>query len=65
MSPNTHSLYALSESRQAWCYQLTISLEAWDRMEFWEQSLTEHKSHSIWHSPSVVRVVYSDASVTG
>ena len=61
----TRSLYALLKSRQAWCDQLMISREAWGEMMFWEPSLTEYNEQTIWHSPSAVRVVYSDASETG
>ena len=61
----TRSLYALLESRQAWCDQLMISTEAQGEMLFWEQSLAEYNAQPIWHSPSAVRVVYSDVSDMG
>ena len=61
----TRRLYALLESRQAWCEQLLLSSEARDEIVFWEECLSEYKSQPIWHAPSAVRVVYSDASETG
>ena len=61
----TRCLYALLESRQTWCDQLLLSPEARDEIVFWEECLSEYKSQPIWHAPSAVRVVYSDASNTG
>ena len=34
-------------------------------LEFWVNCLHSYNSQPIWHSPSAVRVVYSDASDTG
>ena len=51
----TQCLYAVLESRIAWCDVLTLSHEASKELEFW----------SCGHTPSAVRVVYSDASETG
>ena len=61
----TRSLYALLESRQAWCGMLTLSEEARGELDFWSANLADYKTQPIWHSPSAVRVVYSDASDTG
>ena len=61
----TRSLYALLESRQMWCGMLTLSEEARGELDFWSANLAEYKTQPIWHSPSAVRVVYSDASDTG
>ena len=61
----TRSLYAVLESRQAWCGMLTLSEEARSELEFWSTSLADYKAQPIWQSPSAVRVVYSDASDTG
>ena len=61
----TRSLYAVLESRQMWCGMLTLSEEARSELEFWSASLADYKAQPIWHSPSAVRVVYSDASDTG
>ena len=61
----TRSLYATLESRRAWCEWLCLSPEAWNEIAFWQECLTEYKAQPIWHSPSAVRVVYSDASDTG
>ena len=61
----TRSLYALLESRCTWSDWLIMSPEARDEIVFWEQCLIDYKSQPIWHSPSAVRVVYSDVSDTG
>ena len=61
----TRCLYAVLESRYAWCDVLTLSDEAMDELTFWSSSLEEYNVQPIWHSPSAVRVVYSDASDTG
>ncbi len=61
----THSLYAVLESRHAWCETLLLSGEASEELRFWAASLDDYNAQPIWHSPSAVRVVYSDASDTG
>ena len=61
----TRSLYAVLESRCAWCEMLTLSSEAREELSFWSSSLGEYNSQPIWHTPSAVRVVYTDASDTG
>ena len=61
----TRSLYAVLESRCAWCDMLTLSSEAREELNFWSSSLGEYNSQPIWHTPSAVRVVYTDASDTG
>ena len=61
----TRSLYAVLESRMAWCEVLPLSDEALEELEFWTQSLECYNARPIWHTPSVVRVVYADASETG
>ena len=61
----TRSLYAVLESRVAWCELLTLSVEAQNELQFWAASLVDYKSQPIWRSPSAMRVVYSDASDTG
>ena len=61
----TRSLYAVLESRLMWCDMLTITEEARSELDFWSANLTDYKTQPIWHSPSAVRVVYSDASDTG
>ena len=63
----TRSLYAVLESRHAWCESLCLSSEAWKEIAFWRECLVEYKAQPIWHSPSAVImcVVYSDASDTG
>ena len=61
----TRSLYAVLERRVAWCDMLTLSPEALQELTFWATSLEEYNAQPIWHSPSAVRVVYSDVSDTG
>ena len=61
----TRNLYALLDSRSAWCDVLRVSPQARMELEFWVNCLHHYSSQPIWHSPSAVRVVYSDASDTG
>ena len=61
----TRSLYAVLESRQSWCESLQLSSEAIAELDFWSSNLEVYNAQPIWHSPSAVRVVYSDASETG
>ena len=61
----TRSMYSLLETRLSWWELLEITPEAKDELEFWQASLAEYTCQPIWHSPSAVRVVYSDASDTG
>ena len=61
----TRSLYAVLQSRNAWCDMLTLSPEAMDELTFWSLTLDDYNAQPIWHHPSAVRVVYSDASDTG
>ena len=61
----TRSLYALISTRYSWCHMLEISAEARSELQFWADQLKEFNGQDIWHSPSAVRFVYSDASDTG
>ena len=61
----TRSLYAVLESRVAWCDKLVLSAEAHAELEFWDKCIAEYNAQPIWYSPSAVRIVYSDASDTG
>ena len=61
----TRSLYTLLETRSSWGDVLELIAEASQELKFWEACLSDYKSQPIWHSPSAVRVVYSDASETG
>ena len=60
----TRSMYTLLETRLSWWESLEITLEAREELEFWKACLADFNCQPIWHSPSVVRVVYSDASDT-
>ena len=61
----TRNLYAVLESRNVWCDTFTLSTEAVEELTFWSSSLEGYNSRPICHSPSAVRVVYSDASEMG
>ena len=61
----TRSMYAVLNSRQSWCQFLRISHEAEMELRFWLGQLKCFNGQNIWHSPSAIRVVYSDASDTG
>ena len=61
----TRSMYALLDSRTFWGDMLEIGPEAHHEIKFWEACLEEYSFQPIWHHPSAVRVVYSDASDTG
>ena len=60
----TRNLYALLESRNARYDVLKVSPQARVELEFWVNCLHHYSSQPIWHSPSAVKVVYSDASDT-
>ena len=61
----TRNMYAVLNSRQAWCQLLRISHEAKMKLRFWLGQLKYFNGQNIWHSPFAIRVVYSDASDTG
>ena len=61
----TRSMYTLLETRLSWWELIEITSEAKDELEFWQTSYAEYNCQPIRHSPSAVRVVYSDASDTG
>ena len=61
----TRSLYSALESRVAWCDKIVLSSDARAELEFWDKCIADYKAQPIWHSPSAVRFVYSDASDTG
>ena len=61
----TRSLYALINNRVSWCQNLRLSSEATAELQFWKEKLENFNGQNIWHSPSAVRLVYSDASDTG
>ena len=61
----TRSMYSLLNSRQYWCQVLALNTEVLEEMYFWLQNIDGINGREIWHSPSALRVVYSDASDTG
>ena len=61
----TRSMYALLNSKAAWCQRLVLTPEAAAELNFWLKEVTKFNGQGIWPRPSAVRVVYSDASSTG
>ena len=61
----TRSMYALLNSRHCWCQTLKPTSEVRQELGFWREQIDHVNGWEIWHSPSAVRVVYSDASDTG
>ena len=61
----TRSLYTVLNVRDFWCQFLPISIEARYELEFWLNQIDNLNGQGIWHSPSAVRVVYTDASNSG
>ena len=61
----TRRMYAFLNSRMYWCQRLEMNLETRSEMEFWHMQVDCINGHEIWHSPSAVRLVYSDASGSG
>ena len=61
----TRAMYALLETRVGWSDMLMLTEQAKLEIEFWLTSLDKFNSQPIWHNPSSVRVIYSDASDTG
>ena len=61
----TRGLYALLNNRYSWCHRLKVSPEAALELQFWLFNLESYNGQSIWHSPSAVQLVYSDASNSG
>ena len=61
----TRGLYALLQTRFAWCDGLQPTPEAEVELTFWAESLVSYNAQPIWRSPGAVRVVFSDASDVG
>lgn len=61
----TRSMYIMLNSQDYWCQHLTISTEAREELQFWLNQIDNINGQGIWHSPSAMRVVYSDASDSG
>ena len=61
----TRSLYAMLESREAWCDMLAVTQEGQMELDFWAKSIESYNGQPIWRGPSAVCVAYSDASDTG
>ena len=61
----TRGLYAMLQTSNAWCEMLKLSADAKMELTFWKQSIAKVNGQPIWHSPSAVRIAYSDASDTG
>ena len=61
----TRIMYALLNTRLYWNQLLCLTPEAVAELQFWLDKITLVNGQEIWHSPSAVRVVYSDASDSG
>ena len=61
----TRKLYAVLNSRVAWCHKLTLSSDASQEIDFWISKIKHFNGRHIWPKPSAVRVAYSDASAMG
>ena len=61
----TRGMYAMLNSREFWCQTLPMTEEARQELSFWTEQIDSINGQEIWHSPSALRVVYSDASDTG
>ena len=61
----TRSLYAVLNSKPAWCQKLVLTPEALMEVRFWVGEMENFNGQHIWPRPSAVRLVYSDASSTG
>ena len=57
----TQALYALLETRLAWCDMLPITQEACEEIMFWTESFDQFNAQPIWHSRAAVRCVYCHA----
>ena len=49
-------------ARHSWYHMLRVSPEAALELQFWLFNLESYNDQSIWHSPSAIQLVYSDAS---
>ena len=59
------NLYAVLNSKTAWCQKLKLTPEGLQELGFWLNEMSKFNGQRIWPKPSAVRVVYSDASATG
>ncbi|KAL5506358.1 hypothetical protein EMCRGX_G007980 [Ephydatia muelleri] len=48
----TQALYALLETRLAWCDMLPITQEACEEITFWTELFDQFNAQPIWHSPA-------------
>ena len=59
------AIYALIETKTGLYEMLPLTEQVLLEIKLWKSSLSDYNALPIWHNPSVVRVVYSDASITG
>ena len=52
-------------NRRYWNQPLYLTPEATVELQFWLEEIGQINGQEIWHSPSAVHVVYSDASDKG
>ena len=58
----TRSPYTLLNNRYE---RLQVSSEVMEGLQFWHKCIIDFNGQTIWRSPSVVRVIYSNISNTG
>lgn len=61
----TRRMYSLLDMRVSWFDQLPKLEDVRQEFVFWQDCIEFFNGQRLWKSPSVVRVVYSDASGTG
>ena len=59
------SIFLLINVCVAWSDRLSLSEDACNELQFWQQNIVALNGRSIWFSPSITRVAYSDASGSG
>ena len=61
----TRALYRLLQGRDSWHDCLQLDSDCINEIEFWLRNIGLYNGQLLWHSPSAVSVVFSDASETG
>ena len=61
----TRGMYSLMNSKSSLKKRLHVSDEVREELEFWEACIQGLNSQNLWKALSTVRVVLTDASVTG
>ena len=61
----TRRLYTLLNTKLSWYHRLKIDPESREELTFWLHEVENFNGQNIWHSPSAIHVVYTDASSMG